>query len=199
MATNTGKSPGEIFGRFKMIYPNGDSFGWRDIEGVVTTRGVGATDPDWAQIGSSAFYAYSFSLNDTCWINYHIPHDIVPNAPVHFHCHWLTDGTNVNPVKWQFQYTYAKGFNQAAYNVTGTTVTAEEAPPGVAYQHMVTETAAQEISGLTEPDGIIQCRITRIANGATDNTDTIFLLEADVHYQSSNQATYDKAPNFYGV
>ena len=197
MAINTGKGAGAILGRKRITYPDNDDFGWRDITADITTRGVGATDPVWTQIGSSSFYGYAFALNDVAWFNFHVPHDIVPNSLIHFHAHWITDGTQTNSVKWQWEYMYAKGFNQAAFNVTGTTVTAEEAASGTIYQHMVTETTGQQISGLTEPDGIIQVKITRLTNGGTNNTDEVFMLTSDIHYQSTNQGTYGKAPDFY--
>jgi len=198
MASNTQKSPGEILGPTRYVYPETNDFGWRDITADILTRGVGATDPAWTQIGSSSFYAYAFAVNDVAWFNYHIPHDIVPNCPIHFHAHWLTDGTDSAIVKWQWEFMYAKGFNQAAFNTTGTTVTAQQAGSGVAFQHMVTETEGNQIDGLTEPDGIIQCKITRVTNGAVDNADSVFLLTADIHYQSTSMATFGKAPNFYG-
>ena len=172
MAINTGKSPGKIFGSFRYTYPETDDFGWRDITGSIELRGVAATDPVWTQIGATNFYAYAFGLDDIVWMNFHIPHDIVPNGLVYFHTHWFTDGTDTASVKWQFDYTYAKGFNQAAFDFASpTTVTAEQAGPGVQYQHMVTETVGQQIAGLTEPDGIIQLRLSRITNGGTNNTD----------------------------
>jgi hypothetical protein len=64
---------------------------------------------------------------------------------------------------------------------------------------MVTETAGVTISGLTEPDGLIICRIRRVTNGGTDNADNIYLLTADLHYLSNSQATPGKAPNFYNA
>jgi len=170
-------------------------FGFRDILGAIETRGIGATDPDWTQIGATSFSAYKFSLNDLCWMAYHIPHDYAPNTDVFFHTHWLADGTDANTVKWEYIYTYAKGHNQQAFNLTGTTVYSEQASPAQ-YQHMVSETAAVTISGI-EPDGIIYVRIRRVANGGTDNTDGIFVLTADVHYQSTNIATKNRTPNFY--
>jgi hypothetical protein len=198
MVSNADKSPGQILGAVRYTYPDSDDFGWRDITAEVLTRGVGSTDPAWTQIGTSAFYAYAFAVNDVCWMNYHVPHDIVPNAQVFFHTHWLTSGTSTNTVKWQWEYVYAKGFNQAAFGVgSPSTVTAEQAASGVAYQHMITETVGQTISGLTEPDGIIQVKITRLTNGGSENNDTVFMLTGDVHYQSTNHATYGKAPNFY--
>jgi len=174
------------------------AYGWRDITGRIEVRGVAATDPDWAQIASTGFYAYDFSVNDTVWISYHIPHDFVPGTDVHFHVHWMPDGTDANIVKWQFQVAYAKGFDQEAFPLASpTTLTCQEAGPGVAYQHMVTETAAVDL-GITEPDGHILAIIKRLTNGGTENTDEIFVFDADVHYQSTNMATVGKAPSFYG-
>ena len=175
------------------------AFGWRDITGPIETRGLGATDPDWAAIGGSVMSAFKFSLNDTCWIPFHIPHDYAPGTDVHFHVHWLSDGTDTtNTVKWQFDYMFAKGFGQEAYPIASlpTAVTAEQASAGQ-YYGMVTETAAVTID--LEVDGILYVKVTRITNGATDNSDGIFVLTSDVHYQSTNMTTPNKAPNFYNT
>ena len=95
---------------------------------------------------------------------------------------------------------YARGFNQDNYTVAGTTITATQAAPGTAYRHMVTETDPVTITNLDEPDGIIYVRLSRISNTTSpqaDNTDGIFLLTSDIHYQSTGQTTINKAPNFY--
>ena len=197
MTSATDKHIREVLESSKYLYPETDRFGWRDITGEVLTRGVGATDPAWTQIASGPFSAYAFAVNDVCWMAYHVPHDIAPNTDIHLHTHWFSDGTETASVKWEYTYTYAKGFNQSAFDTTGTEITAEEAASGTAYQHMVTETAAISITGLSEPDGIIYVRIRRVTNGGTDNTDTIFMLTSDVHYQSTDQSTFGKAPNFY--
>ena len=176
------------------------AFGWADITAPVTVRGVGVNDPDWTQVSTGPFYAYAFAVNDRCWFPFHIPHDIVPSSPIHFHCHWFPSGTNTAVVKWQFDYMYAKGFNQANYDPDGLNVTAQEAGPGVAYRNMVTETAAVTIADLTEPDGILYVRMARVTNGGTDNTDTIFVTTADIHYQTTGiNATPNKAPGFYNT
>ena len=72
----------------------------------------------------------------------------------------------------------------------------EQSPPGVAYQHMITESDAISISGL-EPDGILYLKIARITNGGVNNTNDIFVLTADVHYQSTDSATPNRSPNFW--
>lgn len=172
------------------------SYGWRDITGQIDTR-QGATNPTWTQIGAGPFYSYAFQVNDVCWISYHIPHDYLPGSDFHIHCHWFPSGTDANPVRWEWFYSFAKGFDQEAFDTTGTSITAEEAAPGVAYQHMVTETVAIDGSSITEPDGIIMTRMRRVTNGAVENGDTIFVIETDVHYQSTNMATIDRSPDFY--
>ena len=174
----------------------GPNPGWRDILGTITTRGVGATDPAWAAIGGSVMSAYQFALNDVCWISYHLPHDYALGTDVHFHVHWLADGTDANTVKWQFDYMYADGHDQQAFPVASLSQTTAEQASDTQYKHMVTESAAVTISSM-EPDGIIYVKTTRIANGATDNADGIFVLQMDVHYQSTNMSTKNRAPNFY--
>jgi len=183
------------------------SYGWRDITHPIEVRGVRAVDPVWAEIGATGFFGYQFALDKEVHGTAHVPHDIVPGTAVHFHVHWLPDGTDTNPVTWEFTYAYAKGFNQEAFdfalanspNTTAGVATATEAGPGVQYQHMVTETAAVTIPGLTEPDGLIHYRIKRISSTPeTDNTDNIYVLTTDIHYQSTNMATKQRTPDFYG-
>jgi hypothetical protein len=180
-------------------YTGAESDGWRDITSSVVVRGTGASDPTWAQIGATGpFRGYKFAVGDECWMAFHIPHDIVPNTDIYFHTHWIPDGTDTNSVKWQFTFAYARGFDQDAFDMdAGTVVTSEQAGPGVAYQHMVTESTATTVANLDEPDGMIYCHIERVTNGGTDNTDDIFLLTADIHYESTSHATLGKAPNFY--
>ena len=190
---NVASGEGDKFGT-----PSTSDFGWADMTAPINVRGVAATDPAWTQISTGPLYAYAFGVGDYVWQPFHVPHDIVPGSDIHFHVHWLPSGTDNNIVKWQFDYAYAKGFNQEAFDPTCETVTAEDFGPGVAYQHMVTESDAVTIPGLTEPDGIIYVRFGRVTNGGTNNTDTIFVLTADIHYQSTGMpATKNKSPNFY--
>lgn len=174
------------------------TYGYHDIIGYIEVRGVAATDPDWSQIDATPFYGYKFAIGDKVFMMFHIPHDYVPGTDIYLHTHWIPNGTDTNSVKWQYTYSFAKGHNQAAFNLTGTTVTAEQAGPGTQYQHMVTETSAITISGL-EVDGLLTVVVERITNGGTDNTDDIFMFTSDVHYQSSGLPTANRAPNFYNT
>lgn len=163
---------------------------------------MGVNDPDWAQIGSTPFYAYKFAINDACWFSYHIPHDIVPDTsvPIYFHTHWISDGTETASVRWEYTYMYARGFGQDVFDTSGVTTFSEQAASGVAFKHEVTESPSQFIANLNEPDGVVYCRVRRVANTDSpqvDNTDGIYLLTADIHYQSTNIGTASKRPGFY--
>lgn len=176
-----------------------NNFGWRDLEGPIIVRGIGGSSPSWAEVGSTGFRKYQFSIGDECWISFHVPHDYVPGTDIYIHAHWFSDGTQTNTVKWEWNLAYADGYGAGAFPLeSATTVTAEEAATGVAYTHELTETTAITISGI-EVDGMIECHIERITNGATENTDGIFLITSDIHYQSTNLPTKNRNPNFYGA
>ena len=205
MARTTKKDADEsISGEWEFQKPVGlftdQGGGWRDMLGQAVSPVSGVVVPIWTQIGSSPFYAYAYQLNDTQWFFYHIQHDYTPGTSIYLHSHWLTDGTSTATVKWEFTWTFAKGFNQGAgstYNITGPTVTVEEAASGTAYQHMTSEIATPISDSDFEVDGILMVRLRRITNGGTDNANTVFLTMADCHYQSNTFNTKNRTPNFY--
>lgn len=174
-------------------------WGWRDITGDINVRGTGANDPSFATfINGIRMYSFSATVMNECFAAFHIPHDLVPGTDIFFHVHWANPAAtpNTGNVLWKFEYSFARGFNQAAFPAT-TTVSVLQACPATRYQHMVAETAAVTIANL-EVDGLILCRIYRDAADGTDTcTDAVSVLTADVHYQSTNMATLNKAPNFY--
>lgn len=183
------------------------TFGWRDLRAEIRTRGVGGTDPnDTTHRGN--IKAYSFSVNDEAWIEFHIPHDYVKGTDIHLHFHWshnsalvtggnITIGANV---------TYAKGHDQAAFHAEITTTLSPDAST-IQYQHMVSEiqlsatspSASQIDTDDLEPDGLILARVYLSANNIASSgaVPDPFIHEVDVHYQSTNIATKDKVPDFY--
>ena len=170
--------------------------GWRDMTGQPVAQ-QGQAFPAWTQMGTGPFYAYKFDVGDLLWFSYHFQHDYSLGTSVLLHAHWVADGIDTNPVNWEFSYTYAKGHNQDNYDMTGTVITVQEAAPGNApWRHMTTEITS-EMNADYEPDGILLVRLKRITNGATDNTDAVFLLEADCHYKANTIATKNRTPNFY--
>ena len=112
------------------------------------------------------------------------------------HVHWTTNGTNTNTVKWELIYTYAKGHNQEAFP-TETTINLEQAGSGTAWQHMIVEASDAQAFTAPEVDSLILMRVRRVTNGGTDNTDQVFGLFVDIHYQKDRFGTPQKSPNFY--
>lgn len=176
------------------------TFGWRDITAEVDIRGTGGSDPTFQLYTGTNMRTLQFSASamQECFVNFHVPHDYVPGTAIYIHAHWSNAAAipNTGNVVWGFEYSFAKGFNQQAFPAF-TTITATQACPATRYQHNIAETAAITIAGL-EVDGMIQCRAYRDAAAVGDTcTDAVFLHTVDVHYQSTNMATKQKAPDFY--
>lgn len=174
------------------------TFGWRDIIGSPQEPTQGSGKPSWVQIASSGVYCWSFATSDTQTYMFHMPHDYVPGTDIHFHVHWFGSQTAGNSTRWQFDYLYAQGHQQAAFPTTATTVYAQQVQDTTAYTHMIAETSGVTIANL-EPDGVVIVQATRIAptGGPSDVSGSVYVPMIDIHYQSTNMATKQKAPDFY--
>jgi hypothetical protein len=170
--------------------------GWTDMLGQIKARTIGANNPTETVMGGGSFTGWKFVLNDAVQVIFHWPHDAVVGDEQQFFCHahWTTDGTSTATVKWEFTYSFAKGFGQGVFNTTGTAVTVEEAAAGVAWTHMTSEITTAIDGGGYEFDGLLLVKVKRITNGGTDNTDGVFLHMADLHYLSDRGLTPLKTP-----
>lgn len=170
---------------------------WRDLLVPLVPPASGLTIPTVTQVAGSVISMPLWAIDDRMWVAWHVQHDYVVGTGVHFHVHWLADGTSANSVRWQFSYFHAKGHGQAAFGFSGaaSVLTVDQAS-AAQYQHMIAESAAVAISGL-EPDSVILCEVRRVANGGTDNTDNVFGFQADLHYQADAIGTKNRTPNFY--
>jgi hypothetical protein len=137
---------------------------------------------------------YAFGIGDSVYFTGHVDHDWLVDSLAFFHTHWTTNGTNTQPVRWEVNYTIAKGHNQEAYPAEKQIILTEAAT-GTPWQHMITEDTAG--FSLVETDSVVCFEVKRVTNGGTDNTDTVFLLTSDLHYQVGQHATPQKAPNFF--
>lgn len=189
------------------------AFGWRDLLGEIKILSPGANDPTLAVFrGNIRAFSFSNAITNEVFFHYHIPHDYVGGSDIFMHFHWSqivvdSGGTAGAPgdVKWQADVTYAKGHNQAAFGAPVTTSSTQTASTAQ-YQHMLTEvqlsaaspSGAQIATGVIEPDGLIIARVFRDPTDAADTLNQVpFLHFVDIHYQSTNLATKQKAPNFY--
>lgn len=203
------------------------TFPWRDLQGHIETRpaaGAGSTAlPDYVAYRGT-IYGWRFGTlapNNhvhEAFIEFHVPHDYVPGSDMHIHAHWsqaTVDSGGAEGVpgvaKWSFDISYAAGHGtaggEASPFIDPITISATQQASTVQYGHMIAEVQMSSSGGsegalidsadLT-PDGLILVRAYRDpdATGDTLNQDA-FLHHCDIHYQSSNIGTKQKAPGFY--
>lgn len=172
------------------------SAGWKDNFANLTAAATGSGAPSLQPFGPSGNAKQRrFGIGDSVYVVWHIDHDVQPESICHVHVHWATDGADTNTVKWEINYTFAKGHDQEAFS-TDAQVTLEEAASGTAWQHMITEDNTG--FNIPEVDSLVVAEVRRITNGGTNNLDDVFGLFVDIHYQSDREHTYSRSPNFYG-
>jgi len=175
----------------------GHQSGWKDVVMPLNMAGVPAANrPALAAFGVSGLREeMQFALDDYAFVGaLHIDHDIKPDSDLFLHVHWSTDGTSTDTVKWEFQVMQAKGHNQENFPAP-TVITIEQAGQGTAWRHMIAEVATAIT--IAEPDELLLVTLRRITNGATDNSDGVFGITVDAHYQSDRGASLNRTPDFY--
>lgn len=191
------------------IGPNGsETFGWYDLLSTIHV------DPD--SLLKPSFVTYrgnikgrQFAENNEAFIEFHIPHDYLPGSQLFIHTHWSHNSALVTggSTTWGFEIIYAKGHNQQAFG-TPITVSALDNASTIQYQHQIAEVpfTTNGGSGVSldvaqiEVDGVIMCRVFLDSNDITVSGGGIpspFVHFVDVHYQSTNVATKNRAPGFY--
>lgn len=177
--------------------------GWKDLTAPLTSAGVpAASAPTMTVFGpvhTPRREEFAFAIGDYLFCqSFHVNHDIKPGGLAYVHAHWTTNGTSTATVKWEFNIQRALGHNQANFPAP-TVVTKEQAAAGTAWRHMIAECDIGDALTLTEPDELILVTLRRVTNGGTNNTDTVFGLTVDFHYESDRDATPQKAPDFYAT
>lgn len=183
------------------------TWGWRDIIGQINPKTVGAGTPALAAFRGN-INAFKFVANDVIDCIFHMPHDYVPGSDIHLHIHWSHNGTAITGnVVFTHYSTYAKGHNQAAYpaEVTNTiTYNTTNIATTPQYQHRIDEIQLSAAGGSAallnttnlEVDGLILVRVV-LTTLPTITGGSLFINMIDVHYQSTNMATKQKAPPFW--
>lgn len=187
------------------------TYPWRDIEGTVVPRAAAPNQATLNVFRGGAVREWAFAAGDVSDNHFHIPHDYLPGSDLFIHVHWGHNGTTITGnMVFTISYTYAKGHNQAIFpaetvaTITYNTVNIATTPQ---YVHRIDEIqitaaspgAGQIASSLIEPDGmflvnVAASTIPTITGGSPDQP---FIFEIDLHYQSTNIGTKQKAPNFY--
>lgn len=174
--------------------------GWRDNIAAIDTR-AGGTAPQ-INLYRDGIYLYEFSADsmNEVFASYHIDHDYKPGTMLYPHLHFTTTSTASGVVRLGFEYTYAKGHQQAKFPAATTLTLNVNVPANSDHLHFVAEMPeGQGIPGTNiETDGVVLMRIFRDAGHVDDTfTGTIFGILVDLHYQTSQYATPNRAPDFF--
>lgn len=171
------------------------TYGYKDNFANLTAAATGAGTPSLQPFGPSGVVKQRrFGINDSVYVVWHIDHDVAPGSTCFMHVHWTSNGVDTGPVRWQLNYTYAKGHDQESFPAD-TTLELEQNGSGSAWRHMVLEDTTGMI--IPEVDSLVVCEVKRITPSAGSNSDDIFGLFVDIHYLSDRQTTPQRAPDFY--
>lgn len=184
-------------------------FGWHDLIGHLYNV---STDLNAAEYTSyrGGIRAFQFDETDEAFVNFHMPHDYLLGSDIFMHVHWSHNSSTITggTVTWGFEVMYAKGFDQAAFNIPVITTVAQTGST-IPYRHMIAETPSSVAGGsagvlldsnLLEVDGIFQVRVFLDSNDletSDASTPKPFAHFVDVHYQSTGLPTINKAPDFW--
>ena len=181
----------------------GNAFGWTDLKAPIQA-GLGQTDPTLTVYRDGIVLpAFQDNKTDEFQAQFHINHDYAPGTNLYPHVHYTVNTTNTGTVRWGFEYTVAKGHQQAGtdsvFEAT-TTVYVEQAIDGTQYKHYIAEIADVDAidSVKVEPDSVTLVRVFRDSGHANDTfVGDIFGITVDIHQQVGRFATKNKTPDFY--
>lgn len=124
----------------------------------------------------------------------HILHDLKAGTDLTFHVHWShIIAAPTGSVKWNVEFTSARGYNLDAYHAPISLSTVQAA--GAQYSHHISNDDNMKISSrlTVQPDSIVLGRIYR---DPTDSEDTFandaYLINMDLHYQMGQIGTTER-------
>ena len=187
------------------IDPDSPDWGWHDLVGNLHfDERTPATLPAYTAYNGS-IKARQWDVGDEGFIELHIPHDYAIGTDLYVHLHWSHNSLAVTSGAPTFSIdgTYAKGHNQAAFGAP-ISLSISEAASTTRYQHMVTEAQLSNAGGTSglldtaalEPDGMFLLRV-ELTSSTINGGVLPFVHFCDIHYQSTDVPTKQRAPNFY--
>lgn len=189
------------------VDPSAPTFPYRDIVGTIAIKDSNAGSNPTFVVWKGTTLQYQFDVNDEATLVLHMPHDWAVGTPMYIHAHWTHNSASVTTgaVDWEFDVSFANGFDQDDFQTTNT-VNAIQNASTTLLQHMISEVQIAEPGGgvglfdseLMEVDGIFVIQVSLNSN-TMDGGAKPFLHEVDIHYQSTNIGTKEKAPPFYGA
>ncbi len=143
--------------------------------------------------------AYQFAFAGTGpteqgFFNIHLLHGLKLGTDLTFHIHWgHIIASPTGNVKWQIDYTLARGSGAGTFPATTSLSTTQAAP--AQYVHQITADDDMTISNSIEmePDSIILGRVYRDPSDAADTfANDAYLFQLDVHQQNAHVGTTER-------
>lgn len=179
------------------------NWGWEDLMG--TTDFHLSDSPPTAVAYNGNIKAYQYSVGNYLVWNFHLKHDYAPGTDLFIHAHWSHNSplTPTGDIEMTFEAMYAKGHNQAAFGSPIITNVTQTCSP-IIRQHMIAEDHLTQALGAgghiptedIEVDTLIVVH-AKLTDCTLSNGVLPFIHCVDIHYQSTNLATKNKAPSFY--
>jgi len=178
-------------------------FGFDDVynDYMVSIHAIGAPSGNTAptlELFRDNLYFYEFATGPQeteGFFMIHLEHDIKPGTDMTFHLHWShNQATPTGNMKWNVDYTIARGYGAGTFGATTTLSTIQTA--GAQYTHHITDDDDMVLpfsSGEIEPDSIVMGRVWRDSNDVQDTFNNgVFLLQVDLHYVKSRIGTRER-------
>lgn len=174
------------------------TYGWKKTPFLYGGETGAGTAPTITVLQSGLrYWAFSAAATNEVIRFLSLPFDYAEGTDIYPYVTWTTGGTNTGVARFGMEYTFAKGYSQATLPANST-IYVETAGSGIALRPVTSEWSA--ITGTDiEPDTILLVRFFRDGAHANDTqSDTTFLLDFGIHYQSSRPfGSKNKSPNFY--
>lgn len=173
--------------------------GWHDLIGDVSSKSNELSSPMLLPF-TGMFRSWFFKPGSRCDLQYHIPHDYIPNTDLFLHVHWSHTGDEIEGVfEIEHHISYAKGYGQMDFIYEKTLTQTIDCTGIKFYVHNIDEI---QITGdvdnlldvsMVEPDMLITNAlvVTKIPK-ITGSNKYPTILCADIHYQSSDVSTPNK-------
>jgi hypothetical protein len=197
-----------------------DTIVWKDLIGNITYRSGNSNKPPLIAAYLGNITLYQLRTNDVTRLSfaYHIPHDWLNGQTCYFHLHYTHNDPSLaatNLVTFNLEMTAAR---LSATPTTHTFVTPTRTVTGVVmpltgtrYEHQIAEVEIGNATGANSPNGatinttteldidsvwLIDCEVSTVAQAGVENITSLFAIQGDIHYQSTNLGTFSRLSPF---
>lgn len=177
--------------------------GWHDLQSAVYTRPGGNSPGFTIYKGKISRPELEYNREQEVFCDWHLNHDWKPGTMLYPHVHFTTKSNIGGNVAFHFEYTYAARHDSSKPNKffdPQEIIVNFYIPPNSADTHFVAEAPeGQGIPGTNlEVDSVIMSCIHRYDNILNPFTDSLILVQADLHIEVDRMSTPYRTPNFYG-